>query len=84
MAMCCAVGGTVGVILMKLGMYMMCRNSNDSSVQAFALDHLNDVVVNSVGLVGVQLFSPRLELTVCLCLFRKPVLICIHYVGNKR
>lgn len=50
-AACCA-GGTVGVIAMKLGMYMLCRKSSDASVQAFALDHINDVVVNSVGLAG--------------------------------
>ena len=37
---------------MKIGMYIMCRKSSNSSVQAFALDHINDVVVNSVGLVG--------------------------------
>lgn len=45
---------------MKIGMYMMCRKSSNSSVQAFALDHINDVVVNSVGLFGAgNLFSPR-------------------------
>ncbi|KAK9917760.1 hypothetical protein WJX75_007903 [Coccomyxa subellipsoidea] len=49
------VGGTVGVIIMKLGMYMLCRGSSDSSVQAFALDHINDVVVNAVGLAGALL-----------------------------
>ena len=48
-------GGTIGVIIMKLGMYMLCRKSSDSSVQAFALDHINDVVVNSVGLAGETL-----------------------------
>ena len=37
---------------MKIGMYLMCRRSRNSSVQAFALDHINDVVVNSVGLLG--------------------------------
>ena len=51
LCMNCA-GGTVGVIAMKIGMYIMCRKSSNSSVQAFALDHINDVVVNSVGLVG--------------------------------
>ncbi|CAK0740588.1 hypothetical protein CVIRNUC_001261 [Coccomyxa viridis] len=49
------IGGTVGVIVMKIGMYIMCRKSSNSSVQAFALDHINDVVVNSVGLVGALL-----------------------------
>ena len=42
---------------MKAGMYWMCRNSNNPSVQAFALDHLNDVVVNAVGLIGGLLAS---------------------------
>lgn len=52
-------GGTVGVIIMKLGMYMLCRGSSDSSVQAFALDHINDVVVNAVGLAGEILLHPK-------------------------
>ena len=39
---------------MKIGMYMMCRKSNNPSVQAFALDHINDVVVNAVGLFGAH------------------------------
>ena len=42
----------MAVIAMKLGMYLMCRGSSDPSVRAFALDHINDVVVNSVGLAG--------------------------------
>jgi hypothetical protein len=54
------LGGTVGVIIMKLGMYMLCRGSSDSSVQAFALDHINDVVVNAVGLAGEILLHPNL------------------------
>ena len=37
---------------MKIGMWLMCRKSNNPSVQAFALDHINDVVVNAVGLFG--------------------------------
>ncbi len=45
----------MGVIVMKVGMYMMCRKSNNPSVQAFALDHINDVVVNTVGLFGAHL-----------------------------
>ncbi|CAL5223676.1 g6226 [Coccomyxa viridis] len=49
------VGGTVGVIVMKVGMWLMCRKSNNPSVQAFALDHINDVVVNTVGLFGALL-----------------------------
>lgn len=55
-------GGTVGVIIMKLGMYIICRKSSDSSVQAFALDHINDVLVNSVGLAGETHTLPRPQL----------------------
>ena len=55
-------GGTVGVVLMKFGMYLMCRNSKDSSVQAFALDHINDVLINSVGLLGVPIWP-----LLCIC-----------------
>ena len=44
----------MGVIVMKIGMYLMCRKSNNPSVQAFALDHINDVVVNTVGLFGAH------------------------------
>ena len=50
----CATGGTVAVIAMKLAMYLACRGSSDPSVRAFALDHINDVVVNSVGLAGLR------------------------------
>ena len=46
---------------MKIGMYIMCRKSSNSSVQAFALDHINDVVVNSVGLVGEAHLTPLLH-----------------------
>ncbi len=49
---CECAGGTLAVIAMKLGMYLMCRGSSDPSVRAFALDHINDVLVNSVGLAG--------------------------------
>ena len=40
---------------MKLALYLYCRGSSSPAVQAFALDHLNDVVVNSVGLAGALL-----------------------------
>ena len=53
-------GGTLAVILMKLGMYLMCRGSRDPSVRAFALDHINDVLVNSVGLAGAPDLLPSL------------------------
>ena len=42
---------------MKVGMWLMCRKSNNPSVQAFALDHINDVVVNTVGLFGAHPIS---------------------------
>ncbi len=51
-------GGTAAVIAMKLAMYLVCRGSRDSSVRAFALDHINDVVVNSVGLAGAHSQNP--------------------------
>lgn len=37
---------------MKLALFLYCRGSGSPAVQAFALDHLNDVVVNGVGLGG--------------------------------
>ena len=46
------------MIAMKLAMYLVCRGSRDSSVRAFALDHINDVVVNSVGLAGAHSQNP--------------------------
>eukprot|EP00887_Chlorella_sp_A99_P004344 scaffold15.g4344.t1 len=49
------VGGTVGVVVMKLCLFLYCRNSRNPAVQAFALDHLNDVLVNAVGLGGALL-----------------------------
>ncbi len=45
-------GTSIGVVVFKGIMWLICRNSNNPSVQAFALDHLNDVAVNSAGLVG--------------------------------
>jgi hypothetical protein len=44
--------GTAGVLVMKLGLYLYCRGSRSPAVAAFALDHLNDVLVNGVGLAG--------------------------------
>ncbi len=60
-------GGTIGVIAMKIGMYMMCRKSNNPSVQAFALDHINDVVVNAVGLFGAHAAPDALQHHGCAC-----------------
>ncbi|KAL6759193.1 cation efflux protein [Haematococcus lacustris] len=49
------IGSSLLVIVMKGLMYALCRASKNSSVQAFAMDHLNDVVVNSAGLGGALL-----------------------------
>uniref|UniRef100_A0A7S0RH28 Cation efflux protein transmembrane domain-containing protein n=1 Tax=Chlamydomonas leiostraca TaxID=1034604 RepID=A0A7S0RH28_9CHLO len=48
------IASSVFVVVMKGGMWFMCRNSKNAAVQAFALDHLNDVVVNSAGLAGAM------------------------------
>ncbi len=40
---------------MKLALFLYCRGSPNHAVQAFALDHLNDVLVNGVGLAGWSL-----------------------------
>jgi hypothetical protein len=37
---------------MKLALFLYCRGSANPAVRAFALDHLNDVLVNSAGLAG--------------------------------
>ena len=37
---------------MKLWLFLYCRGSKSPAVKAFAMDHLNDVVVNTVGLGG--------------------------------
>ncbi|PRW59960.1 putative aldo-keto reductase 2 [Chlorella sorokiniana] len=49
------VGGTLGVVAMKLALFLYCRGSPSPAVAAFALDHLNDVLVNGVGLAGAVL-----------------------------
>lgn len=41
-----------GVILAKLALWLACRASDDSAVQVYAQDHLNDTLTNGVGLVG--------------------------------
>ena len=50
----------MGVIVMKVGMYMMCRKSNNPSVQAFALDHINDVCGQYCGVCSVRISHPAL------------------------
>ncbi|KAL4421342.1 hypothetical protein ABPG75_010633 [Micractinium tetrahymenae] len=47
------VGGTIGVVAVKLALFLYCRGSR--SPAAFALDHLNDVLVNGIGLAGALL-----------------------------
>jgi len=37
----------------KLGLYLFCRQSNDISVKSLAVDHLNDVIANSVSITTV-------------------------------
>lgn len=49
------IGGTLIVLVMKVGALLYCRRSKSPSAQAFALDHLNDIVVNSSSLAGVLL-----------------------------
>lgn len=49
------IASSIGIIVMKGIMWLICRKSKNPSVQAFALDHLNDVVVNSAGLGGALL-----------------------------
>jgi hypothetical protein len=54
-AFCKPCAGTLGVVVMKLALFLYCRGSPNHAVQAFALDHLNDVLVNGVGLAGWSL-----------------------------
>uniref|UniRef100_A0A7S2ZKD3 Cation efflux protein cytoplasmic domain-containing protein n=1 Tax=Rhodosorus marinus TaxID=101924 RepID=A0A7S2ZKD3_9RHOD len=39
----------------KLCLYLMCKGSSDMSVRSLAVDHLNDVIANSVSLTTVYL-----------------------------
>lgn len=49
------IGGTIFVVLFKLLLFLYCRRSKAVAVQAFATDHLNDVLVNSFSLAGALL-----------------------------
>lgn len=60
---CCNPAGTVGVVLMKLALFLYCRGSRNPAVRAFALDHLNDVLVNGIGLGGEEPASPPKDKT---------------------
>ncbi|KAJ8904165.1 hypothetical protein NDN08_000692 [Rhodosorus marinus] len=42
-------------LLTKLCLYLMCKGSSDMSVQSLAVDHLNDVIANSVSITTVFL-----------------------------
>ena len=42
----------VSVIILKFFLFLYCRTSKSSSVQAYAQDHRNDVVTNMVGLAA--------------------------------
>ena len=46
------IGIMIGVIVLKFFLFLFCRNSKSSSVQAYAQDHRNDVVTNSIGLTA--------------------------------
>lgn len=48
--------GTVGVVVAKLLLFLYCHGSASPAVAAFALDHLNDVLVNGVGLAGERVW----------------------------
>ena len=49
------IGIMVGVIVVKFGLYLYCRNSRSQAVQTYAQDHRNDVVTNTVGLISAML-----------------------------
>jgi hypothetical protein len=51
------------VVLMKLALFLYCRGSRNPAVRAFALDHLNDVLVNGIGLGGEEPASPPKDKT---------------------
>lgn len=64
------VGATAGVVALKLALFLVCRGSPSPAVQAFALDHLNDVLVNGVGLAGARArWQPLLRLLPCSSVF---------------
>jgi len=46
------IGIMIGVIVLKFFLFLFCRKSKSSSVQAYAQDHRNDVVTNSIGLTA--------------------------------
>lgn len=48
-------GGTLLQVFIKLLLFLYCRGNSNPAVQAFAMDHRNDVIVNSTGLAGPQL-----------------------------
>jgi Co/Zn/Cd efflux system component len=41
------IGGTILMVAMKAVLYFYCRKSKNVAAQAFATDHLNDVIVNA-------------------------------------
>lgn len=49
------VGSTIFVVAMKFAMFLYCRRSSSPAAQAFATDHLNDVIVNTFSLMGALL-----------------------------
>lgn len=48
-------GAVLSVLMVKLCLYFYCMNATDLGVQALAVDHLNDVMSNSVSLIMLLL-----------------------------
>uniref|UniRef100_A0A7S0BQB0 Cation efflux protein cytoplasmic domain-containing protein n=1 Tax=Rhodosorus marinus TaxID=101924 RepID=A0A7S0BQB0_9RHOD len=49
------VGLLILALLTKLCLYLLCKGSSDMSVRSLAVDHLNDVIANSVSITTVFL-----------------------------
>lgn len=49
------IGIMIGVIVLKFFLYLFCRTSKSPAVQAYAQDHRNDVLTNSIGLTAAIL-----------------------------
>lgn len=49
------IGGTIFMVVIKLGLFLYCRRSTSVAAQAFANDHRNDAMFNSATLAGALL-----------------------------